>query len=438
MQKAFQNHINSSFPFLKKAKLLLAVSGGVDSVVLVHLCSNAKLNIALAHCNFGLRGEESEADEEFVLELGESLNVEVFTQLFDTQAYAKENKLSIQMAARQLRYDWFEDLSNQLKFDYILTAHHADDNLETFLINLSRGTGLEGLTGIPLVHGKVVRPLLSFSRDDIKGFAKENSLQWREDSSNALTKYLRNKLRHDVVPVLKEINPQFLESFQKTQQHLQQSSRIIEDGIDAVKSRLIIHEDQNQIVFSVNELKKLKHFKAYLYQLLNEYGFTAWDDVYDLVDSQSGKQVFSSTHRLLKNREELILTINSEQEGSLEFSVDESLKEIHIPIGVLTIENIDIVGIHENNNIFLDKDMLKFPLHVRQWQKGDYFYPFGMKGKKKLSKFFKDEKFSLIEKEQTWLLCSENEIVWVINHRADDRFKITEKTTNILKITVKQ
>src|SRR5210317_735101 len=213
MLSTFKYHLIQKLPFLKESKLLIAVSGGLDSVVLVHLCKQTHLNITLAHCNFKLRGLESDKDEAFVFDLGESLDLEVFTQSFNTVSYASKNKLSIQMAARKLRYQWFEDLCNQLEFDYILTAHHADDNLETFLINLSRGTGLEGLTGIPELNNNTVRPLLPFSRQELEAFATTNALTWREDSTNLETKYLRNKIRHEVVPVLKGINPQIIKNF---------------------------------------------------------------------------------------------------------------------------------------------------------------------------------------------------------------------------------
>src|SRR5690606_26589934 len=200
----FKNHIDKNLSFLKESKLLIAISGGLDSVVLTHLCYKLGLKISLSHCNFNLRGTESDEDEDFVLELAEDLELEVFIENFDTQAFAQDHKLSTQMAARTLRYHWFEELAQQLHFDYILTAHHADDNLETFLINLSRGTGLDGLLGIPEKNGKLVRPLLCFSREELEKYALANNLSWREDKSNASTKYLRNKLRNDVIPTLKE------------------------------------------------------------------------------------------------------------------------------------------------------------------------------------------------------------------------------------------
>jgi len=266
MFKAYQDHIVQNLSFLKESKLLIAISGGLDSVVLAHLCHQLKLNITFAHCNFNLRGKESDADEAFVLQLAEDLNIECFVEHFDTLTYAKANKQSTQMAARDLRYHWFRELAGVLEFDYILTAHHADDNLETFLINLSRGTGLEGLTGIPEVNETIVRPLLPFSRDDIEAFAKQNKWAWREDSSNASTKYLRNKLRHEVIPILKGINPQLLQNFNKTQGHLQESLGIINDRIEEVSDSVRKKIGPEEIHFDIHKLKALNNTNAYLYE----------------------------------------------------------------------------------------------------------------------------------------------------------------------------
>lgn len=433
MQSKFQNHINSNFYFLKDSKLLVAISGGIDSVILTHLCHEMKLNIALAHCNFNLRGNESDTDEEFVLQLGDNLDLEVFVESFDTEAYAKENKQSIQMAARELRYNWFNDLAEQLKFDYILTAHHADDNLETFLINFTRGTGLEGLTGIPEVNGKFVRPLSPFSSTDIENYAKAKNIKWRDDSSNNSVKYLRNKLRHEVIPILKEINPSLLQSFQNTLENLNDTADIVEESTNAVLKRAIDTLDDNHVAFKISEFKKVNNPKAYLFEVFKVYGFTEWNDVLDLLDAETGKQVYSSTHRLIKNREHLLLSeIVSETSETISISKNE--KEVETSFGTLFFDEADAIFGKRTNVIFVDEDKLKFPLIIRKPKKGDVFYPLGMTGKKKVSKYFKDEKLSLLDKENTWLLCSENEIVWVINRRADNRFRVTDNTKQIFKI----
>lgn len=434
MFQTFQNHINNNLPFLQESKLLIAISGGLDSVVLTHLCKKSDLNIALAHCNFNLRGNESDADQDFVLDLADKLDLEVFIESFDTEAYAKENKLSIQMAARVLRYDWFIELAAQLKFDYILTAHHADDNLETFLINLTRGTGLDGLTGIPEINENIVRPLLKFTREQIEDFAKDNHLKWREDSSNTSTKYLRNKLRHDVIPVLKEVNPEFLSNFQNTLNNLNDTADIVEESVQAVLKRAIIDIDNSQISYKVSEFKKLNNPKAYLFEIFKDYGFTQWDDIVNLLETQSGKQVFSSTHNLLKDRECLILSEIVSDETTFESVINSEEKTIKTPLGILTFETTKKISKSNTSTIYIDKETLQFPLTIRHWQEGDYFYPFGMKGKKKLSKYFKDEKLSLLDKNKVLLLCSQNEVVWVINYRSDNRFQVTDTTKSILKI----
>ena len=435
----FKIHMVNTFSFLFESKLLIALSGGIDSVVLAHLCKELNLNFALAHCNFNLRDKESDDDEDFVMELAENMEVEVFIESFDTENYAKQNKLSVQMAARELRYNWFKELANQLQFEYILTAHHADDNLETFLINLSRGTGLDGLIGIPEINENIIRPLLPFSRLDLKNYAEAKHIKWREDSSNASDKYLRNKLRLDIIPRLKGLNPQFLENFIKTQGFLMDSRSIIEDSIDSVLEEVISKISENEIHFNIDKINELSNPGAYLYEIFKDYGFTEWNDVLDLLDAQSGKQIFSKTHRLLKDRDELILTgLSSNTSSSTveRLTIKKEDKQIQTPLGLLFFDEADAIFGKRTNVIYVDKDLLKFPLKFRKWEEGDYFYPFGMKGKKKLSKFFKDEKLSLVAKEKTWLLCSNNDVIWVVNHRLDDRFKVTENTKNILKISV--
>lgn len=437
MIASFQNHIETRLSFLKKAKLLLAISGGLDSVVLAHLCYQLKLNIALVHCNFNLRGDESDADEDFVMQFAEKLDLEVFIESFDTEAYAKTNKLSTQMAARELRYNWFKELSGQLHFEYVLTAHHADDNLETFLINLSRGTGLDGLTGIPEVNDTIVRPLLPFSRQNIEEYAIKHHLKWREDSSNASTKYLRNKLRHEVIPVLKNLNPNFLQNFQNTLNNLNDTADIVEESLNAVLKRAVVSMDATEIKLKVSEFRKLNNPKAYLHEFLKDYGFTEWNDVVNLLEAQSGKQLFSSSHRLLKDRDVLILRDIASEKKQDVITIENNQWHTEIPIGTLHLSVVDSVLNSHSNSIYVDKGSLTFPLLIRPWQEGDFFYPLGMQGKKKLSKYFKDEKLSLIDKENIWLLCSDEAIVWVISKRADNRFKVNENTKQILKIELK-
>ncbi|WKL47925.1 tRNA lysidine(34) synthetase TilS [Flavobacterium pectinovorum] len=429
----FQNHIVSRFPFLEGKKIFLAVSGGLDSMVLLDLFQQLPYEIAVLHCNFQLRGLESFGDQDFIQNYCDQNNIPIFTTQFDTEAFAKDYKLSTQVAARELRYSWFYELLETENFDYIFTAHHADDNLETFIINLTRGTGLDGLIGIPEQNDKIIRPLLPFSREEILKYAEENNIEWREDSSNASNKYLRNKIRHDLVPILKEINPNFLNAFQKSQSYLQESKEMVEDASIMIYQQ-VAKEVGDDIHFDLNQLKKLPNYKSYLYQWLNEFGFVAWNDIYDLVDGQSGKQVFAAAFRLLKNRNTLILSPISEEDETEEYQINENEEDVNFPLK-LKLCRVDDITIDSNKSIFVDAEKIQFPLVLRKWNEGDVFHPFGMNGQsKKVSKLFKDEKLSLIEKEKTWILCSDNQIVWVVGIRQDERFKIENTTNKILKI----
>lgn len=435
MLTKFQNNIEQNFPQLKDKKLLLAVSGGIDSMVLLDLFYKLRFDICVVHCNFQLRGKESDADEMLVRETCQDSYIPYFIESFDTLEFAKENKLSIQLAARKLRYDWFQEIIS-LGFDYVLTAHHLDDNVETFLINFTRGTGLEGLTGIPAQNGNIIRPLLPFSREEIENYALENKIQWREDSSNASDKYFRNKLRHNIVPTLKELNTGFLDSFQNTLHHLHQAESLVNDASKLVYEK-VVEVKENQLEIHLKSLLEFQNYKAYLYQWLKEYGFSAWNDIYDLVEAQSGKQVFSESHVLLKDREKLILSERKEINKSEVFIIESIESKVNIPLKLRFCKAVNIFETH-SNCIFVDENKLKFPLTIRKWQEGDYFYPSGMNGKKKLSKYFKDEKYSLLDKENQWLLCSEDQIVWVIGKRADNRFTSKETTQNNIKIVLEE
>ncbi|MBT8286465.1 MAG: tRNA lysidine(34) synthetase TilS [Bacteroidia bacterium] len=434
MQERFLKHITEDLPFLLNSKLLIALSGGMDSVVLTHLCRGVQLDIALAHCNFNLRDQESDGDETFTISLSEMLDLEIFIQHFDTEQYADDHNLSIQMAARELRYNWLNELGDQLGYEFILTAHHADDNLETFFINLSRGSGLDGLTGIPQINDRIVRPLIPFSREEIEAYAKSHDLNWREDSSNKSMKYLRNSIRQELIPSLKTVFPDILSQLAKTQGHLNDAAAIL----DQERQRLFteaVEKKEDEFYIDLKVLNRLEPASAYLFLLLKPYGFTQWDDIYSLVDGQSGKQVYSSNWRLLKDRERLILSPISQGRQAPQF-IPEETHQITTSVGIIDFEEVDRFEECDSNTIYVDKDLLNFPLVLRSWEDGDSFFPIGMNGKKKISKFFKDEKLSLIDKERSRLLCSNRDIVWVVGHRADDRFKITQATRNILKIEI--
>lgn len=433
MQNEFRKHIEEHFPELLQNKFLLACSGGVDSVVLAHLCNQCELDFSLAHCNFQLRGADSDQDEQFVRELARQMNKSLWVEHFNTKAYVNKHKVSVQMAARDLRYDWFKDLMAKHHIKTLVTAHHADDNLETFLINLSRGTGIKGLTGIPEKTDTISRPLLPFSRLQLAQYAEQEKLTWREDQSNADIKYLRNKIRHEIIPLLKETHTTFLQNFHETQKHLQQIADISEVHLKELKTRLF-KEDGDVVRIAVKSLQNLEPLEAYLHGLFHVYGFTAWNDLKQLVTAMSGKEIRSKTHRLLKDREELILS-KLEEEQINSYAIAETTTALLEPLA-MTINLVDNIGETSPNVLYVDKETLKYPLVLRKWQKGDYFYPLGMQGRKKLSKFFKDEKMDVFSKEKQWLLCSDTDIVWVVGKRLDNRFKITPRTKKIIKITL--
>ncbi len=432
MFEQFQDNITKNLPFLPKSKLLLAVSGGIDSMVLVYLCKQLQFDFAVAHCNFQLRGNESDDDENFVKSNTEKLQIPLFIQKFNTKTFAEQQKLSIQVVARNHRYQWFYSLLANHNFDYILTAHHLDDSVETFLINFTRGSGLDGLTGIPEQNDKIIRPLLPFSRNEIEIFAHENKIAWREDSSNTSDKYLRNKLRHHVIPIFKELNPSFLASFENTIGHLKQTQSLAADASKSLYSK-VITEDENQTIIDVVKLLKQENHNAYLFNWLQPFGFSDWLAVYDLIHSQSGKQVHSESHTLLKNRETLLLFPKQDITNDTVYWIQKEQSEVNFPLK-LSICNVDDISNPSSHTIFVDEEKLQFPLTLRRWKEGDVFHPFGMTGKKKLSKYFKDEKFSLFDKANIWLLCFNDEIIWIIGKRQDERFKVTDATTKILQI----
>jgi len=435
MLEKFTAHIEKQFPFLQHSQFYVAVSGGIDSMVLVHLFQHFSYEFGIVHCNFKLRGDESDADMRFIHDYADENRLHLRIGFFETEQIAKENKTSIQVTARTLRYNWFNEQMDENNVDFVATAHHADDNLETFLINLSRGTGLEGLTGIPKQNDRIIRPLLPFTRDEIERYARENNVKWREDSSNESDKYIRNKIRHHIVPLLKELNPSFLDSFQKTQSYLNDAQSLVSDAESIVFQEVVSEKEDGTYWFDLKNLLKLPNYNAYLYQWLKEFEFTAWNDIYDLVTAQSGKKVVSDNFILLKNRDFLIL-YRKETTSVDSFLIHKENNQVNIPIK-FSICNVSDISVAERNCIFVDEDELQFPLTLRKYIVGDYFYPFGMNGKKKLiSKYLKDEKISLKDKEHVWVLSSENKIVWLVNYRLDDRFKVSNKTKKIVKITI--
>lgn len=436
MFESFLKYIKEQKLIDPSDKILLAVSGGVDSVVLCKLLHQAKIKFAIAHCNFTLRGEESDVDELFVEELAELYNVAFHSISFDTNSFAKKNKLSVQVAARELRYKWFEEIKTQFNFTLIATAHHQHDSIETFFINLLRGSGIRGLHGILPKQGDIIRPLLFANKVEIETFAKKNKLKFRRDSSNETDKYLRNKIRHKLIPLLSTINPSANKNIADTIENLREVETIYLKSIE--KKRLKIVEEKNGLVkINIKELQKLKSLSAYLFEYLYPLGFNSKiiDDILESLNSESGKQFFSGTHRLIKDRKYLIISTNDKIIDSKNINISVSQKEIKVGSNKIVFKKMvhsKKVDLKASKDIAqVDFEKLKFPLQLRKWEHGDTFHPIGMKGKKKLSDFFIDQKFSLIEKENTMVLISDNTIVWVVGHRIDDRFKITDKTKQI-------
>ena len=426
MRERLDKYIKHHHLFSKGDKLILAISGGLDSVALAYLLKQLEYDFTMAHCNFGLRNKESDADEVFVKKLAKKLGVKCFTKSFETLKFATENKISIQMAARDLRYDWFENLRQKLRFDFILTAHHRDDDMETFFINLLRGTGIKGMLGVPQKKESIVRPLLFTKKNEIYEFLKKNKIEYREDSSNKDDKYLRNKIRLQLIPLLEQMNPSFKETLTKEMDYLSGISEVYFTQIGRKKEQLL-KQEMDYFTISIAELKKLNPLQTYLYELLNPFGFLNVQDICNALETQPGKQFFSATHRITIDRKQLIIQAIQEVE-KVELQIDESEKECFSPIhlGFTITENFNIQN--DSTIAMLDYDKLEFPLFLRKWKKGDFFFPLGMKGKKKLSDFFIDNKISIPEKEQIWVLCSTDEIIWVVGMRISERFKISEKT----------
>lgn len=437
LQKAFEKYIKEQQLFAKTDQLLLAVSGGVDSVVLCHLCYKAGYRFVIAHCNFQLRGAESERDEAFVKQLGQNYNTKVLVQRFDTAAYAAANKLSIQVAARELRYNWFKQLLQEKQLQYIATAHHADDAVETTLMNFFKGTGIAGLRGIQPKQPGLVRPLLFASKSFIQSFATEEQLKWVEDSSNETDKYSRNYFRHRIIPVVAEIYPQAIENVKDNIQRFAEIEQLYQQAINTHKKKLL-YARSNEWHIPVLKLQKTTPLDTVIYELTAPFGFTPQQvpDIKNLLNSDTGKYVASATHRIIKNRRWLIIAAATA--GTAVTSIIEAGETVcYLEQETLQLQQLPADGYKikkENTIAAVDAKLLKFPLLIRRWKMGDYFYPLGMKKKKKLARFFIDQKLSKTDKEAVWVVVSDQRIVWVVGHRIDDRFKITTASKTITEL----
>lgn len=441
MDKAFVSYINQESLFLTSDSILLTVSGGVDSIVMCELFHKANLKFSIAHCNFQLRNEESDEDELFVKQVASNYNVPVHIIKFNTLTYSKKNKVSTQVAARELRYQWFEEIRLKHNYSYIATAHHQNDAIETFFINLMRGSGISGLRSILSKHDRIIRPLLFASKKQIIIYAKKNKLAYREDSSNASDKYLRNQLRHQVIPLLNELNSSFENSLIHTLANLRATELIYNAAVEKIKSTHLI-VDKNGVRISIKKLKGLSPLVTYLYEFLKNYNFnsTIVQEISNSLDATSGKLFYSATHRLVKDRDFLIIEplakLSIEQNKYLINEEQLSLPELHLFFKV--IKNTATVTLPTSTQqAALDYDKLIFPLEIRRWKVGDRFRPLGMKGEKKLSDFFIDKKLSIAEKENTWVLCSAKKIVWVLGLRIDDYYKVTASTKKIYLVEIK-
>jgi tRNA(Ile)-lysidine synthase len=429
----FTEYIRQNALFAPGHKILLAVSGGKDSVLMVHLFKQAGFNFGIAHCNFGLRGSESQRDEHFVRTLAAVLDIPLYVTHFETKTYAANHKISTQMAARDLRYHWFEELRTKEKYDYIAVAHHQDDAIETVLLNLVRGTGIAGLHGILPKRDFLIRPLLFLSRREIDNLINSNPIEYVEDSSNLSTNYARNKLRLDVIPRLKEINPNLEETFAHNIERFSATEIVLQQRIAQLREE-IFEERTNGIYIPIGKVVVLHPQRLLFFELLKPFGFTevVAEEIITSVEKQSGTSFYSATHRITIDRAELIITKTGEEHNHQ--MIHRADKTVAMGRHLIKITYTEQIAFENNvHKAFADLDKLIFPLVLRSWQEGDRFMPLGMKNYKNLSDFFIDQKVPLPEKENIPILINGNwEIVWVAGMRQDNRYKVTATTKKVV------
>lgn len=415
------------------SRVVVGLSGGLDSMVLIHLLARLGYACVAAHCNFHLRGKESQQDTEFVKKWCSENRIPLVTVDFDTRDHAKEKGISIEMAARELRYEWFEKIRRDESADVIAVAHHQDDSVETVLLNLLRGTGIKGLTGIASRNRNVVRPLLCVSREEIEAYIQVNDLPYREDSTNREDIYTRNAIRLRIIPELEKINPKAKEAILRTSRHLAEAEKVYDHSV-----RQTIDSVFRNNKINIRLLQDSASPQAVLFEALSPLGFdpSTIGDIYRSMDGEPGKQFYSATHRAIKDRE--FILVDPLEGGEIDhgrYLIEKGTVEIFCPIHLsFRLKSVPLKIEKEKRFVYIDADKLTFPLTLRRWNKGDWFIPFGMKGKKKLSDFFVDLKFSLKEKEEAWLLVSGDRVVWVVGERGDDRFRVTENTRKVLVV----
>ncbi len=440
--QSFRDYIQKEKLFDSSAGLLLAVSGGVDSVVLCDLCDKAGFHFIIAHCNFQLRREESMRDEAFVQQLGKKYNKEVLVKRFDTKAYAAKEKVSTQVAARDLRYQWFDELlANHPQLQYLLTAHHLDDNIETMLMNLFRGTGIAGLRAMLPKQDRIIRPLLFAPRELIHQYARENNIAWVEDSSNSTDDYTRNYFRHQVIPLVEKTYPAAVHNLGENIARFRDIELLYQQAMSFNKKKLLTIKG-DEIHIPVMQLKKTAALSSVLYEITKDYGFSPAQvrEIISLLDSDTGKYIESSSHRILKNRQWLIIAPQQNKESAT-ILVEDGITKIEFAGGVLSFsqqeQQLQASPFSKDNRVAcLDATAVQYPLLLRKWKEGDYFYPLGMPKKKKLARFLIDQKFSKTGKESVWVIESAKKIVWVVGHRIDDRCKVKPSTKKILRIAL--
>lgn len=438
MTDRFQSFFQLNFPLAAGQKVLLAVSGGMDSVVLCDLTAEARLPFSIAHCNFGLRGAESDRDEQFVRHLAAAYGAELMVRKFDTESFSRTNKLSVQEAARELRYQWFGELMAAGDYAFTLLAHHADDNIETVLMHFFRGTGLEGLTGMKekSPRGNFLRPMLSFTRREIEQYADQRKLKWVEDSSNSSSKYTRNYFRNELIPALKKVFPQTEQNILDSISRFRNIHTLHQYAVGEVKKKLV-ERNGSEVRIPVQKLIKLDN-PALIYEIIRDYGFgeKAVGEVRKLLHTEPGRFLENESFQIIRHRAWILIAPKSAEAGVI--AIPEGLADVPFMEGHIQIQHIhsysgNPVGTQETAH--LDASEIEFPILLRRWKQGDYFYPFGMRKKKKIARFLIDQKMSKNLKEKVWVLESAKRIIWVVGLRIDDRFRITSKTRSVLKIT---
>ena len=441
MLERFISYIKSNNLAEKTDRILLTVSGGIDSVSMANLFHRAGYIFDIAHCNFKLRGRESDEDQKFVGNLASGFGCNFFCRDFNTTEYARLNNLSIQMAARDLRYQWFNELASENNYPRIAVAHNRNDIVETILLNLFRGTGLKGLTGIMPRRDRIIRPLLFAARNEIISWADKEKINYREDSSNSEIKYQRNLIRSEIVPLIERINPSFTETVIEEAEIFQTAYQLYGNEIENIR-RAITIPDKHRTIFSIPKIISLRLTAPAVFDLISCYGFTYSDskDLVNLLVAEPGRKLISDKFILLKDRNRIIIEKKPDEKTDDEYYINEDATSISKPIKLTfnrMIRGQDFQIPESSDIAVLDNNKLRYPLQLRHWKKGDYFIPLGLKGRKKLSDFFIDRKINTLDKEKIWLLVSENNIVWVAGYQIDDRYKVLPETENILQIELK-